>query len=72
MKLTITEADNGYYLEKEGENYGTVIQLDEHKKEDGYYNREKVQELLYEVLDYFSERGSKHDEYRTVIEVQKQ
>ncbi len=71
MKLSIYKADNGYVLASYDEEaiQTNAIEFDEQRNEYSRENREKVQEMLYMVLDYFNERGSKHDTYRTVVDV---
>jgi len=60
--LTITRADNGYLLKGKSDNMGApmtfVIEDDEQDELKSH------EELLWEVMEYFSFQGSKHDKER--------
>ncbi len=73
MKLTITQADNGYILEY----YDPEIKETRHiavedldKGVDCISNARLTQKLLFEIMEYFGIFGSKHDEeqLRIVLE----
>jgi len=75
--LTITKADNGFILthyEEVGE--GKTIKIDyiieEKNDAEGIGYCEATQKLLYDVLNYFSLGGSKHDKKRVRIIIEEQ
>ena len=72
-KLELSKVSNGYVVkyddtdDDDGSTKTTevVYELDKGVKEDCV----KIQEMLYFLLDYFGDGGSKHDEYRIRINV---
>ncbi len=73
MKLTITQADNGYILtyydpEIKETRHIAVEDLDE--RVDCISGARLTQKLLFEIMEYFGIFGSKHDEeqLRLVLE----
>ena len=82
FELKIIKVNNGFiceHLETEIDNDGdynyklckSVFALDDESKEDSLENREVVAKLLNYVLHYFGEVGSKHDDYRVNVVVDK-
>jgi len=60
MKVTINMVGNGYAVEMEEE---TVV-FEENEDTD---NKDHVVRMLYNLLDIFGERGTKHDARRIKI-----
>jgi len=71
FSLNIEKVGNGFVITPHSDCEGevNVVEFDEYSKDDSKLNREKMQELLYMILDFFGERGTKHDNYRVVIDV---
>lgn len=68
-KLTIERVDNGYILTgRFGEGLVTSVLTITDRESDPLESHEQ---LLWEVMDYFAFRGSKHDEERIRIVRQK-
>lgn len=65
-KATIEKTDNGYILMAlDGE--GTRKMVFKIKDDNDETNRDHVIEMLYELLEFFAEGGSKHDKRRITI-----
>ena len=81
FELRIVKVNNGFICEHlemdiDGGDYNyelckSVFMLDDESKEDSLENREVMAKLLRYVLSYFSESGSKHDDYRVNVVVDK-
>lgn len=76
MPMIIEEADNGWVIHYPSHNTeGTtteVIEYPEDKDEGDKSYEEAVQKLLNRVMDGLCIFGSKHNDYRTFVEVVKQ
>lgn len=73
--LTIIRAQNGFILRsqeeiEDGRYRQNDIIVEETEVQGG--DVEAVQQMLYEVLNYFGLGGSKHDKERIRIEIEKQ
>jgi hypothetical protein len=69
MIIEIETVENGYIIKSE--EFTEVVELPE-TKEDSYEYCEAIQTLLYKITDYIGCHGSKHDEHRVIISVEKQ
>jgi hypothetical protein len=66
-KIEIEKYNNGYKVNfKGGDTKNSVVYQE--KDEGLEENKEHIVEMLYDILEYFSEQGSKHDKKRLFIE----
>lgn len=64
MKLTIERVANGFLIRNEEDLSVTVF---EDKEDADFPDRESGYHMLWEIMDFFGLRGSKHDSKRLAV-----
>ena len=64
MKLTIERVANGFLIRNEEDLSVTVF---EDKENEDFPNRESGYHMLWEIIEFFNLRGSKHDSKRLSV-----
>ena len=68
-RVKIEKVDNGYIVDYAGGDWNTVKTYTDCTRDgDEILNKEHVVEMLWDILEYFAEGGSKHDKKRISIE----
>ena len=74
-KVLISKVNNGYkadYIDEEGKNSMVYAQKENSNLNSNEEDKEHTIEMLWDILEFFTETGSKHDKKRINIEYKNQ